>query len=75
MKTFTAALLASAFITGPALACPGKSAGYKMDKTALSVTPKSEDAMSTFDPATKPVFETEETVEATNEDIKEPVSE
>ena len=60
MKTLTAALLASAFFTGPALACPGMSAefGYKKSTHTAAVTePKTEEAMTTFDPADKPLFE------------------
>lgn len=59
MKTLTAALLASAFIASPALACGfGKTAEHKMGTVAsLETVETSEEAMSTYDPAEKPIFE------------------
>ena len=57
MKTLTAALLASAFITAPAFACNyGKTAETPVT-TALTDTVKPDEAMTTFDPATQPLFE------------------
>ncbi len=61
MKTLTAAILASAFIASPALACSyGKTADIKMPThSAGLVTEPAEEAMSTYDPATQPVFESD----------------
>lgn len=70
MKTLTAALLASAFIAAPALACPGMSAENWKPMTTAQAPEKSEEAMSTFDPQTKPVF-AEEAAEETVPDAVE----
>lgn len=61
MKVMTAALLASAFIASPALACEyGRTADVKMPTHSAAVKMEpTEEAMSTYDPATKPVFESE----------------
>ena len=57
MKTLTAALLASAFFTAPAFACNyGKTAETPVT-TALTDTVKPDEAMTTFDPTTQPLFE------------------
>ena len=59
MKTLTAALLATAFIASPALACSyGKTAKAEDKMTTAEAKIETQDAISTFDPATKPVFET-----------------
>ena len=68
MKVLTAALLATALIASPAIACPGMSAeanALRSLQTAAVKTPKVEEAMSTFDPADKPVFEAETVVDET----------
>ncbi|MGI9365827.1 MAG: hypothetical protein ACR2O8_11635 [Rhizobiaceae bacterium] len=59
MKKFTAALLASVFISSPALACSyGKTAEVEKPlQTAMVVEDSSSHSMSTYDPAKKPVFE------------------
>lgn len=76
MKTLIATLLASAFITGPALACGfNKSASYSVPQHTASVEQKVEDAISTFDPEAKSVFE--ETTKVSNEkaDAEEEITE
>jgi len=75
MKTFTAALLASVFVAGPALACGfGKSANMKANAYTASLEEKAEEAMTTFDPKEVPLFE-EKTKKAEDETTVEPVSE
>lgn len=71
MKTLTAALLASAFIASPALACSfGKTASYEKPMvTASKPAEKTQEAMSTFEPTETPRFE--EVTEATEEPVKE----
>ena len=62
MKTLTAALVTTAVFAGPALACSyNKTANAKMSTHTASIitTEKTDEAMSTFDPAIKPVFEAE----------------
>ncbi|MEL7271896.1 MAG: hypothetical protein AAGK33_00535 [Pseudomonadota bacterium] len=73
MKIMMTALVASAFMASPALACGfGKMADHKEPMTTASTTTvKTEEAMSTFDPSTKPVFDTK--AEATPAPIKKPV--
>ena len=72
MKILTAALLASAFIASPALACGfGKSAEYKMPTHSAAVTSKPEEAMSTFDPKEPLVFEEEATAAPVEETVDE----
>lgn len=70
MKTILTALVASAFLASPALACSwNKSADMTSSYTA-SVVHEDEEAMSTFDPAAEPAFEEKvEQIEA--EDILE----
>ena len=67
MKKFTAALLATAFISSPALACSyGKTAEVEKPlQTAMVVEESSSHSMSTYDPAKIPVFE------ATNSDAND----
>ncbi len=57
MKTLVAALFATTFIAAPAFACGMKSAETKTMTTA-KVEAETEVAISTFDPAETPVFET-----------------
>lgn len=55
MKLAIASLLATSFIAGNAYACGFKSAEHKTMTTAkVEVT---EEAVSTYDPAKKPIFE------------------
>lgn len=74
MKTLTAAFLASAFLSAPiatqAMACPGMSAEYKKPMTTAEAPVKTEEAMSTFDPDVKPVFEEELATEETSETVE-----
>ncbi|MEM9734096.1 MAG: hypothetical protein AAF903_11520 [Pseudomonadota bacterium] len=71
MKIMMTAFVASAFIASPALACGfGKMADHKETMTTASTTVKTEEAMSTFDPSTKPVFDTK--TEAAPAPIKKP---
>ncbi len=55
MKLAIASLLATSFIAGNAYACGFKSAEHKTMTTAKVEV--SEEAVSTYDPAAKPVFE------------------
>ena len=73
MKTLTIALLASAFIAGPALAC-------SMQKNADLASPytkfeKQHEALTTFDPADKPAFEREAEKVETDEVIEQEAAE
>ncbi|MGI9355920.1 MAG: hypothetical protein ACR2PF_12270, partial [Rhizobiaceae bacterium] len=73
MKTLTIALLASAFVAGPALAC-------SMNKTAEHISPytkfeKQHEALTTFDPADKPAFEQEAKKVDTEEVIEDETAE
>lgn len=73
MKTVMTALVASAFIASPALACGfGKTADKSKPMITASTTVKTEEAMSTFDPAAKPVFD--EKAEAVSAPVKKPLT-
>ena len=65
MKTLAATLLISAFAVAPAMACSfGKMAEHKTPAVTATAAPQVEEqAMSTFDPAEKPAFETTNSVE------------
>lgn len=58
MKTLLTALFASVLIAGPAFACGwNKTADKKSTYTASTMEVQDEEAMTTFDPVTKPAFE------------------
>lgn len=73
MKLLTSTLLASALFATPALACSwGKTASYDKPEQTASIVETSEEAISTFDPATKPIFEEEaEAVDTETEELPE----
>ena len=74
-RLLVAAFLASAFAIGGANACGyGKTAKQKQMVTA-STTVKTEQAVSTFDPASKPIFEEKAEGTETAKPIKKPVVE
>ena len=78
MKKFTAALLASAFISSPALACSfGKTAeAEKPLQTAMIVEDSTSHTMSTYDPVKQPMFEGTSSVSGSQEaDIMEETDE
>ncbi len=71
MRTILSVLFVSAFIASPAVACNWMKTAEKQSTYTASVEEKSEDAITTFDPAGKPVFEKE----AEKADIEETVEE
>ena len=78
MKLLSAFLFSTALISAPAMACGfGKTANYDKPMQSASVKDKSShSAMSTYDPASKPVYE--EKAEATTPkkpETAEPVTE
>jgi len=71
MKTILSALVVSAFIASPAAACNWMKSAEKQSTFTASVDEKTEDAITTFDPADKPAFEQEAEKIETEELVEE----
>lgn len=75
MKTILSALLVSAFIASPAVACSWMKTAEKQSTYTASVEEQTEDAITTFDPADKPAFEREAAKVETEELVEEEAAE
>ncbi len=75
MRTVLSVLFVTAFIASPAAACNWMKSAEKKSTYTASVEEKSEDAITTFDPAGKPVFEEEAETAETEETVEDKVAE
>ena len=75
MKTILTTLTVAAFLATPAAACGWKKANKEVTASLEATEPKVEEAITTFDPATTPVFETEADAEAVVDETVEEATE